>query len=124
MSSFDPPRAVVVSAVETALAEDIGVLGDITTLACVDEDQQATAAFVARADGVLAGTALATETYRQVDDRVELQWAVLRERGFDDDARRRVSESLEAHDASSAGQTLTAAFAWLAFGAPELGQEA
>jgi len=76
MSSFDAPRAVVVRAVETALVEDVGVLGDITTLACVDEDEQATAVFVARADGVLAGTALATETYRQVDDRVSVQWTL------------------------------------------------
>jgi nicotinate-nucleotide pyrophosphorylase (carboxylating) len=76
MSSFDPPRAIVSRAVEAALVEDVGVLGDITTLACVDEDQRATAAFVARADGVLAGTALATETYRQVDDRAEATWTV------------------------------------------------
>jgi nicotinate-nucleotide pyrophosphorylase (carboxylating) len=74
MSSFDPPRAIVIRAVETALLEDVGVLGDITTLACVDDDQHATAAFVARADGVLAGTALATETYRQLDDQVEVTW--------------------------------------------------
>jgi nicotinate-nucleotide pyrophosphorylase (carboxylating) len=74
MSSFDPPRALVNRAVERALVEDVGVLGDITTLACVDEDQQAAAAFVARADGVLAGTALAAETYRQVDDRVSVVW--------------------------------------------------
>jgi nicotinate-nucleotide pyrophosphorylase (carboxylating) len=74
MSSFDTPRAIVARAVETALVEDVGVLGDITTLACVDEDQQAAAVFVARADGVLAGTALATETFRQVDDRVSVEW--------------------------------------------------
>jgi nicotinate-nucleotide pyrophosphorylase (carboxylating) len=76
MSTFDPPRAIVSRAVEAALVEDVGVLGDITTLACVDEDRHATAAFVARADGVLAGTALATETYRQVDGRVEVTWTV------------------------------------------------
>jgi nicotinate-nucleotide pyrophosphorylase (carboxylating) len=74
MTAFDPPRAIVTRAVETALAEDVGVLGDITTLACVDDDRRATAVFVARADGVLAGTALASETYRQVDDRVEVTW--------------------------------------------------
>jgi nicotinate-nucleotide pyrophosphorylase (carboxylating) len=74
MSSFDPPRAIVVRAVEAALVEDVGVLGDITTLACVDEDQAASAVFMARADGVLAGTALATETYRQVDDRISVEW--------------------------------------------------
>jgi nicotinate-nucleotide pyrophosphorylase (carboxylating) len=74
MSEFDPPRAVVARAVEAALVEDVGVLGDITTLACIDDDQAGAGVFVARGDGVLAGTALATETYRQVDPRVEIAW--------------------------------------------------
>ena len=62
MTSFDPPRSAVRQAVENALAEDLGILGDITSLACIDDDQRAEAVFAARADGVLAGTALATET--------------------------------------------------------------
>jgi len=74
MNTFDPPAAAVRRAVEGALAEDLGILGDITSLACVDEDQQAEAVFVARAAGVLAGSALATETFRQLDARVDLQW--------------------------------------------------
>jgi nicotinate-nucleotide pyrophosphorylase (carboxylating) len=75
MTSFDPPRAVVRRLVEDALAEDLGILGDITSLACVDEAQLAEAVFVARADGVLAGTALATETFRQLDADVEMEWS-------------------------------------------------
>jgi hypothetical protein len=55
---------------------------------------------------------------------VELQWGVLHERGFGDGARRRVVDQLEAYDASAAGQTLAAAYAWRAVGAPDLGQEA
>jgi nicotinate-nucleotide pyrophosphorylase (carboxylating) len=74
MAPFDPPRPVVRRVVEDALAEDLGILGDITSIACVDEDQTAVAAFVARADGVLAGTALATETYRQLDESATVQW--------------------------------------------------
>jgi nicotinate-nucleotide pyrophosphorylase (carboxylating) len=74
VSTFDPPRSIVSRVVENALAEDVGILGDITSLACVDEDERATAAFVARDDGVLAGIALATETYRQLDGRVEVTW--------------------------------------------------
>jgi nicotinate-nucleotide pyrophosphorylase (carboxylating) len=62
--------------VADALAEDLGILGDITSLACVDESQRAEAMFVARANGVLAGTALAAETYRQVDGEVEVLWSV------------------------------------------------
>jgi nicotinate-nucleotide pyrophosphorylase (carboxylating) len=74
MTSFDPPGAIVRRLVADALAEALGILGDITSLACVEEDQQAEAAFVARAPGVLAGTALATETFRQLDDRITLEW--------------------------------------------------
>jgi len=74
MTPFDPPRTVVRRLVEESLAEDLGVLGDITSLACIDEGRTAEAVFAARADGVLAGTALATETFRQLDDRVAVQW--------------------------------------------------
>jgi nicotinate-nucleotide pyrophosphorylase (carboxylating) len=74
LTAFDPPRSVVRRLVEDALAEDLGILGDITSLACVDEGLLGEAVFVARADGVLAGTALATETFRQLDDQVEVRW--------------------------------------------------
>jgi nicotinate-nucleotide pyrophosphorylase (carboxylating) len=76
MTAFDPPRSVVQRLVESALAEDLGILGDITSLACVDEHQVAEAVFVARADGVLAGTALATETFRQLDRDIAVEWHV------------------------------------------------
>jgi hypothetical protein len=55
---------------------------------------------------------------------VALQWAALRERGFDEADRLRTIRILEAHDGPAAGQTLAAAFAWVAFGSTELGQEA
>jgi len=74
VTAFDPPRSVVRRLVEQALAEDLGILGDITSLACVDEGLPGEAVFVARAEGVLAGTALATETFRQLDDQVDVQW--------------------------------------------------
>lgn len=74
MTAFDPPAPVVRRVVEDALAEDLGILGDITSLACVDDDSIADASFVARSDGVLAGSALATETYRRLDGRVSVQW--------------------------------------------------
>jgi nicotinate-nucleotide pyrophosphorylase (carboxylating) len=76
MTTFDPPRPVVRRLVEETLAEDLGVLGDITSIACVGEDQTAVAAFVVREAGVLAGTAFATETYGQLDANVEVKWAV------------------------------------------------
>jgi len=76
VSAFDPPRGIVRKLVADALAEDVGILGDITSLACID-DERARAAFIARSDGVLAGTALATETYRQLDDAISVDWRVV-----------------------------------------------
>jgi nicotinate-nucleotide pyrophosphorylase (carboxylating) len=76
MMRFDPPRTVVRRLVEDALTEDLGLLGDITSIACVGEDRTAVAAFVSREEGVLAGTAFAIETYRQLDANVEIKWAV------------------------------------------------
>lgn len=76
MSDFDPPSGVVQSVVRTALAEDLGALGDLTSLAVVPEDATGTGRFVARRPGVLAGTAAATEVFRQVDPAVAVRWRV------------------------------------------------
>jgi nicotinate-nucleotide pyrophosphorylase (carboxylating) len=76
MIRFDPPRTVVRRLVEDALTEDLGLLGDITSIACVGEDRTAAAAFVSRQEGVLAGTAFVIETYRQLDANVDIKWAV------------------------------------------------
>jgi nicotinate-nucleotide pyrophosphorylase (carboxylating) len=74
VSAFDPPAPIVRDAVERTLAEDLGVLGDITTVACIDEDAVASARFVARVEGVVAGTAPAIETFRQIDPDVVVAW--------------------------------------------------
>ena len=74
MTDFDPPPGAVRALVALALAEDLGVLGDITTLACIADDAVGAARFVARGEGVLAGTAAATETFRQVDPSMTMQW--------------------------------------------------
>lgn len=76
MSDFDPPRRTVEQVVATALAEDFGILGDITSLATIPRGDLAAAAFVAREAGVVAGTAAATEVYRQVDRSVVVTWFV------------------------------------------------
>lgn len=75
MSAFDPPAPIVRRLVEAALAEDLGLLGDITTEACVDPDRTATAAFVTRAAGTVAGTSLATETFRGFGSAVRVEWS-------------------------------------------------
>jgi nicotinate-nucleotide pyrophosphorylase (carboxylating) len=72
---FDPPVPEVRRAVTRALEEDLGLIGDITTMCVVVEDSFVTAEFAARADGVLAGTACATEAYRQLDAAVTVEWS-------------------------------------------------
>ncbi len=73
---YEPPRAAVAEAVRVALAEDLLPLGDITSC-LLDAGARATAAFVAREPGVLAGTACATEAFAQVDPSVQVSWAAL-----------------------------------------------
>ena len=75
MTDLDPPVNVVRDTVERALAEDLGALGDLTSLAVVSEDARGTARFVARAPGVIAGTAAATEAFIQVDPTVSVTWS-------------------------------------------------
>jgi nicotinate-nucleotide pyrophosphorylase (carboxylating) len=71
---LDPPAPAVREIVKRALAEDLGLLGDLTSLAVIDETATATGRFVARNGGVLAGTAAASETFAQTDATVRLQW--------------------------------------------------
>ena len=59
----------ITDAIRRALAEDIGS-GDITTEACVDEDQTAEGFFLTREPLVLAGVEIIPEIYSQ--ERVEL----------------------------------------------------
>jgi len=72
---FDPPVTAVREAVARALAEDLGVLGDLTSTALIPSDAGGTGHFVARAPGVLAGTAAATEVFAQLDPAVAVTWA-------------------------------------------------
>jgi nicotinate-nucleotide pyrophosphorylase (carboxylating) len=73
MTELDPPRHEVRAIVARALAEDVGALGDITA-ALLPEDAHGSGNVVARAPGVLAGTACATETYAQLDPAVDVEW--------------------------------------------------
>ncbi len=61
------------AAVSLALAEDLGEDGDVTTAATVSPAASGTADVVARADGVLAGSAVLDEVFAQVDPRVEVR---------------------------------------------------
>jgi nicotinate-nucleotide pyrophosphorylase (carboxylating) len=61
-------------AVAVALAEDLTPLGDLTA-ALLDPGIAATADFVPRAAGVLAGTRCAAEAFAQLDPEVIVEWA-------------------------------------------------
>lgn len=53
--------------VATALEEDLGAEGDLTTAAVVPEDRTAAGHLVARAELVIAGLSVAREVFRQLD---------------------------------------------------------
>jgi nicotinate-nucleotide pyrophosphorylase (carboxylating) len=68
---LDPTE--VVRTVRTALEEDLGPDGvDVTSQATIPADQRDVAELVARADGVLAGLAVAATVFELVDPRVEV----------------------------------------------------
>lgn len=60
--------------VRAALAEDVGT-GDVTTAATIPADRSGRARVIARAPGVVSGRAAFTETYRQVDAAVAIEFA-------------------------------------------------
>lgn len=68
-----PPIGAVREAVERALAEDLTPLGDLTS-GLLPVGARATAEFVARRPGVLAGRLCADEAFRQVDPAVTVVW--------------------------------------------------
>jgi nicotinate-nucleotide pyrophosphorylase (carboxylating) len=70
-----PPRHDVHDAVRRTLTEDLTPLGDLSATLLPD-GVTATASFVARDAGVIAGTACASESFRQVDPDLELTWLV------------------------------------------------
>ena len=74
MSSWlDPPVSAVREVVARALAEDLGVLGDLTA-GLVPAGATVAAALVARQDGVLAGRMAAGEAFAAVDQAVRIGW--------------------------------------------------
>ncbi len=74
-ADLEPPHIAVEDAVRRALTEDLTPIGDLTSLLLPD-DLRASASFVARRPGVVAGSACLTETFRQVDPAVVITWLV------------------------------------------------
>lgn len=58
--------------IDLALAEDIGT-GDVTSLATIEADRQATGVILAKAEGVLSGTDVACRVFHTVDANVEFE---------------------------------------------------
>ncbi|HET6964374.1 MAG TPA: carboxylating nicotinate-nucleotide diphosphorylase [Acidimicrobiales bacterium] len=73
MSWLDPPLSAVREVVARALAEDLGVYGDLTA-GLVPPDATVTAVLASRADGVLAGRLCADEAFRAVDSSTLVEW--------------------------------------------------
>jgi nicotinate-nucleotide pyrophosphorylase (carboxylating) len=68
---LDLPATIIEPAVRAALAEDLGVVGDLTTDAIVPSSARASGIFVARRPGVIAGLKVAEAAFRVLDRQVE-----------------------------------------------------
>jgi nicotinate-nucleotide pyrophosphorylase (carboxylating) len=74
VSWVDPPMVAVREVVGRALAEDLGVFGDLTA-GLVPPDATVRAVLASRAEGVLAGRLCADESFRAVDPATTVEWA-------------------------------------------------
>jgi nicotinate-nucleotide pyrophosphorylase (carboxylating) len=74
MHDVHAPVTAIREAVGRALTEDLTPLGDVTS-ALLPAGLQATALFVPRDDGVLAGCRCVDETFKQVDETVQVAWS-------------------------------------------------
>jgi len=75
MSEVSPPalslpRYLVEQAVATALEEDLGGVGDITTNAIIPPDAQGDASIIVRKPGVIAGLDVAAASFKSLDPDV------------------------------------------------------
>ncbi len=61
------PQNLINEAVASALSEDLGTLGDITTNATVPEDVTLKANIVSRQDGIVSGLAVAKAAFHAID---------------------------------------------------------
>lgn len=74
MHDAHPPLVAVREAVTRALVEDLTPIGDLSA-SLIPPDRVATARFVPRSPGVLAGRLCADEAFRQVDAALAVEWA-------------------------------------------------
>lgn len=70
------PEPLIASAIATALAEDLGLAGDITTDAVIPPAARATGVFAVRKPGVIAGLDVAAAAFRHLDPAVSFEMLV------------------------------------------------
>ncbi|KAG0612765.1 hypothetical protein M758_6G050300 [Ceratodon purpureus] len=70
------PTYDLLNVIRLALAEDAGDQGDVTCLATMTPDIQAEAQFLAKANGVIAGIAMANMVFTEVDPSLKVEWGV------------------------------------------------
>ncbi|GAB2296973.1 Quinolinate phosphoribosyltransferase [decarboxylating] 1a [Dionaea muscipula] len=61
--------------IKLALAEDAGTRGDVTSLATIPANMEVEAYFLAKENGVIAGTALAEMILNEVDSSLKVEWS-------------------------------------------------
>lgn len=76
MSAPSLDRAALDAIVRSALAEDLGDAGDITSKRIVRIDQPARGRILAKQEGVLAGVPVAEAVFHVVDKAVAIDWKV------------------------------------------------
>ena len=70
MTDLHLPATIIEPAVRAALAEDLGITGDITTDAIVPSSARASGVFATRKPGVIAGLGVAEAAFRLLDPTV------------------------------------------------------
>jgi nicotinate-nucleotide pyrophosphorylase (carboxylating) len=73
---FNLPRFLVEQAVDAALAEDLGSVGDITTDAIIPAESQGEASIVALKTGVIAGLDLVEAAFKSLDPETRFRRVV------------------------------------------------
>lgn len=64
------PAHLVTEAITRSLLEDLGLSGDITSIACIPAQKSARLSMVSRQEGVISGLQLAVEAFRQMDPAI------------------------------------------------------
>jgi nicotinate-nucleotide pyrophosphorylase (carboxylating) len=66
------PEHLIAAAIQAALAEDLGLSGDITTNSIIPSGERSSARIVARQDGRIAGMPLACRAFLSLDPAMEI----------------------------------------------------